>query len=80
MPKPVGSPQNVSVTNDKRYPEHYIQILYVLPGEDQGMKGFVQCFVVKSKNQEEKKDPFLLSSQQNILVLSKEKHVCFHCI
>lgn len=76
MPKPAGSAQKVSATNDKSYPEHYIQTLCVLPGEAQGMKGFVECFVIKSKIQEEKKDPFLLSSQQN-MVWIEEKHAFF---
>lgn len=67
MPKLAGSAQKVSTTNDKSNPEHYIQTLCVLPGEAQSMKGFVQCFVTKSKIQEEEKDPFLLSSQQNMV-------------
>lgn len=61
--------------NDKRHTEHYIQMLCVLPGEDQDMKKFVQCLVIKSKIQEENKDPFMLSSQQNTFILIKEKYI-----
>jgi len=43
MPKPIGIPQKVSATNDKRHPEHYIQILCVLPGEAQGTKA-IFCY------------------------------------
>lgn len=37
-----------SVLQITRYPEHYIQILCVLHGEAQDVKGFLQCFVIKS--------------------------------